>query len=99
MNLNRAFEHQPLSAEEFKELARTSNGGTHIWVKMLDIGCVTTALTDYHDNYGAVAIWCAGTEDDWLKVEDYGTKWVAFDSKPSEMREEEKPMPHQNGME
>ncbi len=90
---------QSISKDEFEELARTSNGGAHIWVKMLDIGCASTALTDYHDNYGALAIWCAGSEADWLKAEDYGTKWVAYTSEPPEMCEEEKAPPHLNGME
>lgn len=67
-------EYETLELDDLKYLGH----GVHIWVKMLPTGTVRAAITDNHEEYGFVAVWCAGTEKDFLREEDYGKTWVAF---------------------
>lgn len=72
-----------LSLDQLRSMMLETYIGFHIWVKILQLEAVYAAITDQHDDYGVVAIWCAGTEDDWLKEEDYGRTWLAYLENPN----------------
>lgn len=74
----------PLTKDEFRELARTSGFGQHIWIQELEENNVITAITGYHKVHGAIAIWCADIEVGCMLEEDYGDEWIAFLSPPPE---------------
>lgn len=89
-----------LTIEELKYLVMVNDGGVHIWVRKLAINAVYAAITDKVDGVGVVAVWCAGSEEYWLREVDYGTTWVAYSEKPTEDDDYDPnyPAPHLNGM-
>lgn len=84
-------EKRNLTLKELQEMALENIIGFHIWVKMLDLDAVYAAITDVHDHYGIVAVWCAGSEEDWLKEADYGKTWLAYLEKPASKEVPEPP--------
>lgn len=72
------MERKCLTLQELKDLVLENLVGFHIWVRFLPENIFYAAITDRHDHYGVVAVWCAGTEKDFLQEADYGTTWLAY---------------------
>ncbi len=74
--------NQALTLEELKDITFEAETGPHIWVKHLFSEHVSAAIMDIHDDYGYVAVWCAGNESDYLTENNYGVTWLAYLEKP-----------------
>lgn len=87
-----------LTLQELRELIWQNDIGTHIWVEVKENECVYAGIADMIDNE-VVAMWCVGSEDDWLREETYGTEWRAYLEKPELSDRCNFPGAHLNGME
>lgn len=72
--------NDPLTLKELREIAESSEFGSHIWVKEAGTEFVYAAITDVVNGDGVVAVWNA--DGDWFVERDYGKTWLAYRRPP-----------------
>ena len=78
----------PLTLDELREVSEQNEFcGAHIWIKDLESGWATVAITDRTAQDGVVGIWCVDTNDVYCE-KDYGVTWLAYRSEPKEAQDE-----------
>ncbi len=77
---------QPLTLGELREVSEQNEFcGAHIWIKDLESGWATVAITDETAEDGIIGVWCADANDVYCE-KDYGVTWIAYRYKPKEVQ-------------
>ena len=88
LNRHAQPDNEPLTLDELREMSEQNEFcGAHIWIKDLESGWATVAITDRTAQDGVVGIWCVDTNDVYCE-KDYGVTWLAYRSEPKEAQDE-----------